>query len=121
MNLQAQLMNDSSNRRDRYRIAMDGRILVKSGPHFEVGAIQNVSKGGVYFIVSGHYERGQSVDVTFPYDPAVHYAQKSQFGDVVRVQSIEGSGQKGVAVKLLDMFLKPSSHSRPRSQIIWFG
>lgn len=98
---------DGADRRQRYRLSKDTKILVKAGRRTEVGAIQNMTRTGIYFEAFGEYHRGQMLDVTFPYHPAHLSTGKSQHAEVVRVIESDDSLKKGVAIKLLDMFLKP--------------
>lgn len=97
----------AADRRERYRLSRETKIFVRAGGQTEVATIENMTRTGVYFVGVGAYEPGQSLDVIFPYDPAHPEAQKSQYADVMRVQTLPDSEKRGVAIKLLDMFLKP--------------
>lgn len=98
---------EGDDRRQRYRLKAETKILVKSGERSEVGTIENMTRGGIFFLGFRDYKPGMMLDVVFPYDPTRPTGQRSQHAEVVRVQEIEGSIKKGVAIKLLDMFLKP--------------
>ena len=100
---------EGEDRRDRYRLSRETKVLVKVGSQFShVGTIKNMSRTGMFFEAFGEYQRGMTMELTFPYDPSKPSAgEKPQHAEVVRVQEIEGSMKKGVAVKLLSLFLKP--------------
>ncbi|MGH8247470.1 MAG: PilZ domain-containing protein, partial [Gammaproteobacteria bacterium] len=94
-------------RRERFRLKQETKILVKAGSRSEVGTIINLTRTGVFFSAFGDYERGTMVEVLFPYDPGKPPKERPIHGEVVRVQDMEGSMKKGVAVKMLGIFLKP--------------
>ena len=98
---------EGTDRRERYRLAKETKILVQSGKRSEVGSIINMTRNGIFFLAFGDYQPGMGVQVTFPYNPAQSTGERPQHAEVVRVQDQEGSLKKGVAVKLLNMFLKP--------------
>ncbi len=98
---------EGPDRRERYRLGKETKILVAVGKRSEVGTIINMTRNGVFFLVFGEYERGMMLDVTFPYIPTQPSQERPQHAEVVRVQEMEGSIKKGVAVRLLNMFLKP--------------
>jgi len=95
-------------RRARYRMSREVKILVspKRG-RSEVATIHNMTRNGVYFHGFGDYEPGMGIDVLFPYDPARPTLERPQHAEVIRVQPLDGSFKKGVAVRLLNLFLKP--------------
>ncbi len=96
-------------RRERYRLGNDAKILVQKLGEIrsEMGAAKNITRTGIYFEVFGDYQPGMSVRVTFPYDPTQPLMNRPQHAEVVRVVEIPGSLRRGVAVKLLNLFLKP--------------
>lgn len=97
-------------RRERYRVPMGTKVLVEAQdpkPFSEVGSLINMTRTGVYFEGFGDYHRGMTVKVLFPYNPAQPPQERPRHAEVVRVQEIEGSFKKGVAVRLLNIFLKP--------------
>ena len=94
-------------RRERHRVGLDIKILVQAGGRSEVGSIQNMTRTGVYFLGFGDYRPGMMVEVSFPYDPTKPDTQQPQRAEVVRVQEIEGSMKKGVAITMSHLFLKP--------------
>lgn len=95
-------------RRDKYRIKVEIKALVRlANGGTEICAIQNMTRNGVYFTAFGNFTRGEGVAILFPYDPTRAAQQQFQSAEVVRVQNLEGSFKKGVAVKLLNLFLKP--------------
>jgi len=96
-----------ADRRARYRLKVDTKVLVSTGPKSEVATITNMTRNGIYFRVFGDYQPGMQVQLTFPYDPSKPSVERPQTGQVVRVEALEGSIKKGVAVKLLNVFLKP--------------
>ena len=98
---------EGPDRRERYRLAKETKILVKGGNRSEVSTIVNMTRNGIFFLAFGDYQRGMNVEVTFPYNPTQSSGERPQHAEVVRVQDMEGSMKKGVAVKLLNMFLKP--------------
>ena len=101
--------NSETNRRDRYRLKSDAKILVKV-PYYQssqVGTIRNLSRTGIFFEALGNYRQGMMMEVVFPYEPANLSLQLPQHAEVVRVEEIQGLPKKGVAVKLLSLFLKP--------------
>jgi len=99
---------EGQDRRERYRVTNETKVLVQSGKSTQVGSIKNMTRTGMYIEIFGDYQRGMTVQVTFPYDPMKAGAgARPQHAEVVRVQEIEGSMKKGVAVKLLTLFLKP--------------
>ncbi len=98
---------EGEDRRQRYRLTKETKILVEAGKRSEVGSILNMTKTGLFFLAFGDYQRGMNVQVTFPYNPSQPSVERPRHAEVVRVQEIEGSLKKGVAIKLLDMFLKP--------------
>ena len=94
-------------RRERYRMKQDVKILVEKRGRSEVATITNMTRNGVYFQAFGDYHPGEMLDVTFPYNPTRPTGERPQHAEVVRVQELEGSMKKGIAVRLLNMFLKP--------------
>ena len=98
---------EGPDRRERYRLSKDVKILVKVGKRSEVGTIINMTRNGLFFLAYGDYERGMNVEVQFPYNPSQPSGERPQHAEVVRVQDQEGSMKKGVAIRLLNMFLKP--------------
>ena len=99
--------HEVSNRRDRYRLKSDAKILVKvSHLSSQVGTMRDLSRTGIFFRAFGDYQPGMTIEVVFPYDAVNASFQRPQQAEVVRVEEIEGSLKKGVAVKLLSLFLK---------------
>ncbi len=98
---------EGEDRRQRYRLSKETKILVQAGKRSELGSIQNMTRTGVFFLAFGDYQPGMNLEVTFPYHPSQPSVERPRHAEVVRVQEIEGSLKKGVAIKLLDMFLKP--------------
>lgn len=99
---------EGEDRRERFRLSHDRKVLVQARGRFsQVGTIQNITRSGLFFEAFGDYERGMTLDLTFPYDPSKFSSGRPQQAQVVRVVEIEGSLKKGVAVKLLSLFLKP--------------
>ncbi len=99
---------EGQDRRERYRVTNETKVLVQSGKSTQVGSIKNMTRTGMYFEIFGEYAPGMTVQVTFPYDATKPgEGARPQHAEVVRVQEIEGSMKKGVAVKLLSLFLKP--------------
>lgn len=96
------------NRRERVRVKMDVKALVKlASGSTEICTIENMTKTGVYFTTYREYRRGETVMILFPYDPTQPVAQESfRHGEVVRMEEREGSMKKGVAVRMLNIFLK---------------
>ncbi len=95
-------------RRDKYRIKVEIKALVKlANGATEICAIQNMTRNGVFFTAFGNFMKGEGISILFPYDPTRAAQQQFQSAEVVRVQSLEGSFKKGVAVRLLNLFLKP--------------
>ena len=100
--------HDGPNRRDRYRLKSDAKILVKVPFQFsQVGTMRNLSRIGIFFQAFGEYQPGMMMEVVFPYNPAKPSLERPQQAEVVRVEEIQGSLKKGVAVKLLSVFVKP--------------
>lgn len=98
---------DGSDRRSRYRLSTATKVLVQGNNRFsEVATIVNMTRNGIYFEAFGEYQRGMTVKVTFPYNPVRPSVETPQHAEVVRVQEIAGSMKRGVAVKLLNVFLK---------------
>ncbi len=102
-------------RRGRYRLSSDTKILVQrvSSSSSQVGTIVNMTRNGLYFEVFGDYEPGMELHVWFPYDPTKPPAGNPQRAQVVRVQEIEGSMKKGVAIKVDTLFLKATGFAPP--------
>ena len=100
---------EGQDRRERYRLTRDTKVLVKNREtqSSEIGSIQNMTRTGIYFEGYGDYQPGMTVAVEFPYDPTKPELGKPQFAEVVRVREVKDSIKKGVAVKLLNLFLKP--------------
>lgn len=100
---------EGQDRRERYRVMNETKVLVKVGNLFsQVGTIRNMTRTGIFFEAFGEYQPGLTMEVTFPYDPNKPGAgARPQHAEVVRVADIEGSMKKGVAIKLLGLFLKP--------------
>ena len=99
---------EGSDRRQRYRVTNEVKILVKVGTQFsQVGSVKNLTRNGIFFEAFGDYHPRMGVEVIFPYDPSKPAMERPQHAEVVRVQEIEGSMKKGVAIKLLSIFLKP--------------
>lgn len=95
-------------RRERYRLSNETKVLIQAGRQFsQVGTIKNMTRGGMLFEAFGDYQRRMGLELTFPYDPSKAAGGRPQHAEVVRVQELEGSMKKGVAVKLLSLFLKP--------------
>ena len=100
--------HDGPNRRDRYRLKSDAKILVKVPfQSSQVGTMRNLSRTGIFFEAFGDYQPGMTMEVVFPYDAVNASFQRPQRAEVVRVEQIQGSLKNGVAVKLLSLFLKP--------------
>lgn len=100
---------EGQDRRERYRLIADTKVLVKNKDteSSEIGSLKNMTRTGLFFEGFGDYRPGMTVDVEFPYDPTKPALGRPQFAEVVRVIEVEGSIKKGVAVKLLNLFLKP--------------
>ena len=97
-----------ADRRQRYRVTNEVKILVKVGKMFsQVGSVKNLTRNGIFFEAFGDYQPGMGMEVVFPYDPSKPSMDRPMHAEVVRVQEIEGSMKKGVAIKLLGIFLKP--------------
>lgn len=97
---------EGEDRRERYRLSTETKILVALGQSSQVGTIVNMTRNGVYFEAFGDYEPGMEIKVSFPYDPTKPQEVHQQRADVVRVREIEGSMKKGVAIKMSTIFLK---------------
>ncbi len=99
---------EGPDRRQRYRVTNEVKILVKAGKLFsQVGSVKNLTRNGIFFEAFGDYQPGMGMEVMFPYDPSKPSMERPMSAEVVRVQEIEGSIKKGVAIKLLGIFLKP--------------
>ncbi len=98
--------HEGPERRDRYRIKVETKALVEVGGRSEVATIENMTRNGLFFRAFREYHRGMLIRITFPYDPAQTGTQTPQFAEVVRIEHAPGSLKKGVAVKLLNVFLK---------------
>ena len=100
---------EGKDRRERYRLISDTKVLIKNKEtqSSEIGSVKNMTRTGIYFEGSGDYRPGTCVAVEFPYDPTKPGLGKPQFAAVVRVHEVKDSIKKGVAVKLLNLFLKP--------------
>ncbi len=97
-------------RRQRYRVTNEVKILVKfkgSYQSSQVGTVKNLTRNGIFFEAFGDYKPGMEMEVIFPYDPSKPSMERPMHAEVVRVQELEGSLKKGVAIKLLGIFLKP--------------
>ena len=104
------LKYEGSNRRQRYRLRKDIKILVKFKGVYQssqVGTVKNLTRTGIFFEAFGEYQPGMTTEVVFPYDPAEPSLDRPQQAEVVRVKQIQASLKKGVAIKLLTGFLKP--------------
>lgn len=99
---------EGNDRRERYRLLRDTKVLVKNKDtqSSEIGTLKNMTRTGLYFEGFGDYQPGMSVSVTFPYDPTKPPQGLPQRAEVVRVRELVGSIKKGVAVRLLTLFLK---------------
>ncbi len=97
---------EGPDRRERYRLSRETKILVRTQSGSAIGTIENMTRNGIFLLAFGDYQPGMSVEVTFPYDPSKPTGQHPLRAEVVRVQDIDGSLKKGVAVKLLNIFLK---------------
>ena len=101
---------EGSDRRQRYRLRKDIKILVEFKEVYQssqVGTVKNLTRTGIFFEAFGEYQPGMTTDVVFPYDPAEPSLERPQQAEVVRVKQIQGSLKKGVAIKLLSVFRKP--------------
>ena len=100
---------EGNDRRERYRLTRDTKVLVQNREtqSSEIGTVKNMTRTGIYFEGSGDYRPGAPVAVEFPYDPTKPGLGRPQFAEVVRVHEVKDSIKKGVAVKLLNLFLKP--------------
>ena len=100
---------EGTERRQRYRVTNEVKILVKfegSLQSSQVGSVKNLTRNGIFFEAFGDYQPGMGMQVIFPYDPSKPSMERLMHAEVVRVQEIEGSIKKGVAIKLLSIFLK---------------
>ena len=101
---------EGTERRQRYRVTNEVKILVQfKGSHqsSQVGSVKNLTRNGIFFEAFGDYQPGMGMEVTFPYDPSKLSMDRPMSAEVVRAQEIQGSIKKGVAIKLLSIFLKP--------------
>ncbi len=100
--------NAQPNRRERVRVKMDVKALVKvEGGSTEICTVENMTRTGLYFTTFRDYRPGQSVQLIFPYDPTTPANQDSfRHAEVVRVEEREGSLKRGVAARMLNIFLK---------------
>ncbi len=97
-------------RRQRYRVTNEVKIHVKFKDIYQsaqVGTVKNLTRTGIFFEAFGEYQPGMTTEVVFPYDPSNPSLERPQQAEVVRVKPIQGSLKKGVAIKLLTVFLKP--------------
>ncbi len=97
-------------RRQRHRVTNEVKILVNFKDSYqssEVGSVKNLTRNGIFFEAFGNYQPGMGIGVMFPYDPSKASMERPIHADVVRVQKIKDSMKKGVAIKLLGIFLKP--------------
>lgn len=98
----------SGERRQRLRLKPGTKVLVsRKGGFSEVATIENMTRQGLYFQALGEYQKGTWIELIFPYDPASPTMDRPHHAEVVRVQDMEGSLKKGVAVKLLNVVLRP--------------
>ena len=88
---------EGQDRRERYRLSKETKILVQTQNGSQIGTIENMTRTGIFFLAFGDYQPGMGVEVTFPYDPSKATGQRPLHAEVVRVQDIEGSLKKGVA------------------------
>ena len=95
-------------KRDRFRVPVNMKALVKCGDKTEIGTIENLSRKGAFITVTGDYERGSYLYLLFPYEEGQPTIERYQFAEVARVIPQPFSDQKGVGVKLLDVRIKHS-------------
>lgn len=96
----------ADDRRSRFRVPVNMKVLVKRGERSEIGTVTNVSRHGLYFTGFGDYKRGTSVLLQYPYDPAKPASDNFQHADVMRVVQLPDSIKRGFGVKLLDIRVK---------------
>ncbi|MGH8248431.1 MAG: hypothetical protein ACREUU_18585 [Gammaproteobacteria bacterium] len=95
-------------RRQRIRLMPGAKVLVsRKGSFSEVAAIENMTRESLFFQALGDYQKGTWIELTFPYDPAKGSLGRPRHAEVIRVEDIKGSPKKGVAVKLLNVVLRP--------------
>lgn len=100
--------HEGTDRRERYRLGRECKVLVTGANRkSEVASVQNMTRTGLFFVGFGDYQPGTSVEIILPFEPSAPTNARAQHAEVIRVQEIEGSLRKGVALKLLNIFLKP--------------
>ena len=99
---------DGKDRRERYRLTSDTKVLVQNRETqtSEIGVVKNMTRTGIYFEGYGDYRPGVPLNVEFPYDPTKPTTGSPMWAEVVRVVESKQSFRKGVAAKLLNLFLK---------------
>jgi hypothetical protein len=87
---------------------LDTKVLVKKRMEqgSEIATLKNMTRSGLLFEGYGDYQPGMPLTVIFPYDPTKPAMQFPQSAEVLRVEEIQGSIKKSVAVKLSEMRLK---------------